>query len=78
MIYNFRPIELPVTSEPRVMEVTKCLLQVMVINIWFPVAIKMYETAPSKTVWVFSWLYHLDTKRNQKFKYHIFAHIHNT
>jgi hypothetical protein len=26
----------------------------MVINIWFPVTIKMYETAPSKTIWVFS------------------------
>jgi len=30
------------------------------INIWFPVMIKMHETAPSKTIaiiWVFSWLF---------------------
>ena len=26
-------------------------------NFWFPVAIKMYETAPSKTIWFFSWLF---------------------
>ena len=26
-------------------------------NIWFPVAIKMYETAPSKTIWIFSGLF---------------------
>ena len=32
-------------------------IMVMVINIWFPVTIKMYETAPSKTIWVFSWLF---------------------
>ena len=26
-------------------------------NIWFPVAIKMYETSPSKTIWIFSGLF---------------------
>ena len=38
--------------------------------IWFPVAIKMYETAPSKTIWVFlGYLMHVYTILNIKVAY---------
>ena len=48
MIYNFRPIELPVTSEPHVMEVIfGTFIQFLYDNIitpiqclWYPVALK--------------------------------------